>query len=83
MKILKMGPEIEIEDDVDYNYCRYCAEEFESAKFRNKHEVQCHMGPQLQVQLSTAEFQNACLLSGIYKTVNSGANVANGGTIVH
>ncbi|VEN41218.1 unnamed protein product [Callosobruchus maculatus] len=77
MKILKMGPEIEIEDDVDYNYCRYCAEEFESAKFRNKHEVQCHMGPQLQVQLSTAEFQNACLLSGIYKTVNSGGQASS------
>nr|CAI5848661.1 unnamed protein product [Callosobruchus analis] len=67
-----MCPEIKIEDDVDYNCCCYCAEQFKSAELRDKHEVQCHMGPQLQVLLPIAEFQNAWILSGTYKNVNSG-----------
>nr|CAI5821303.1 unnamed protein product [Callosobruchus analis] len=54
------GPDIE---SIDYNCCCYCAEEFATAGFRDKHELQCHLGPQLVVRLSTAEFQDTSSVS--------------------
>ncbi|VEN34657.1 unnamed protein product [Callosobruchus maculatus] len=34
-------------DLIDYTYCCYCPEKFGLAEIRDKHVVQCHMGPQL------------------------------------
>ncbi|VEN54745.1 unnamed protein product [Callosobruchus maculatus] len=51
-------------DWIDYNYCCYCAEECASSEIRDKHVVQCHMGPQLIVRLSASDVHDAASQNG-------------------
>nr|CAI5836154.1 unnamed protein product [Callosobruchus analis] len=44
--------------DYDFKCCCYCAEEFDTAQIRDRHEVQCQMGPQLIIRLSTAKLKD-------------------------
>ncbi|VEN57534.1 unnamed protein product [Callosobruchus maculatus] len=47
-------------DCIDNNSCCYCTEEFASAEIRDKHKVQCHMGPQLFVCSTGINRETTC-----------------------